>query len=403
MSKPIPTGNFTFLDRSEIDTIAEQIRTNTYKLSKSKGFVFEVDIEYPRHLHDSHNDYPFLPEKLVVNDHTKLIPNLNNKKHYILNEHNLIQALKHGLILTNIHRILSFNQSNWLKEYIDFNTNLRTKAKNEFEKNFFKLMNNSVFGKTMENIRKRCNIEIPNDSDGKATLKRLNVIISNPNYREPMTVKNSNINVFSYTKTKIFYNKPIYERDQILDLSKTLMYQFHYSYMKTKFKDIQALYSDTDSIIYHIKTGDFYQDIASDIKEWFDSSAYLEPIGGIETGINKKQLGYFKDETGNDIISHFVAKISKSYTYKVNNEERSNNVLKGIVGAVRAKMISFKDYYDCIFNNDMKQVEQTTFERKDHVVKTVTRTKLALESSDNKRFVCDNKVSTLALGHYKIN
>ena len=121
-----------------------------------KGKVFEVDIDYPQSLHNEDNDYPFLPERL--ND--KLTPNLQNKRYYILNEHNLIQAVKHGLKLVRIHRILTFDQIPWLKTYIDFNTNLRAQSKNAFEKDFFKLMNNSVFGKTMENSRKRCNCKI---------------------------------------------------------------------------------------------------------------------------------------------------------------------------------------------------------------------------------------------------
>ena len=312
-----------------------------------------------------------------------------------MNEHNLIQALKHGLKLVRIHRILTFDQSCWLKQYIDLNTNLRAQSKNPFEKDFFKLMNNSVFGKTMENIRKRCDLSILNDSNDYSTVRKLNSFISKPNYKEPVQITNSKINIFQFTKTKIYYNKPIYVGAQILDLSKTLMYQFHYEYMKKKFNNIQALYSDTDSIIYHMKTEDFYKDISSDINEWFDTSGYEVSKGDIELNANKKVLGKFKDETSDQVISHFCANRSKSYSFKVNNEEVSKNTLKGIVKAVRTKMITFEDYFNCVFKNEVKSVEQTRFETDEHVIRTVTRTKIALESTDDKRVVLEDKVSTL--------
>ena len=164
------------------------------------------------------------------------------KKYYITNEHNLLQALKHGLKLIRIHRILSFKQSQWLKTYIDLNTSFRTNAKNDFEKDFFKLMNNAVFGKTMESIKKRCNLEILNDNSDELTMKKLNAIASKPNYKEPLTIPNSRINIFKFTKTKVYYNKPIYIGAQILDLSKTLMYQFHYEYMKRSLPPKEEIY-----------------------------------------------------------------------------------------------------------------------------------------------------------------
>ena len=118
------------------------------------GYYLEVDVDYPEELHNLHNDLPFMPERMKINGVEKLTPSLTDKKRYIIHIRALDQALKHGLILKKVHRVLSFEQRAWLKPYIDFNTDLRTKAKNDFEKDFFKLMNNSVFGKTMENQRK---------------------------------------------------------------------------------------------------------------------------------------------------------------------------------------------------------------------------------------------------------
>ena len=151
MSQPLPTGGFKWVDvnPNEISELA----TRTYK-----GYVLEVDVSYPKDLHDSHNDLPFMCEKMEINGVEKLIPNLMDKKNYVIHIQALNQALQHGLRLDRIHRAIEFNQLPWLKTYIDFNTQLRTAAKNDFEKDFFKLMNNSVFGKTMENIRKHRNI-----------------------------------------------------------------------------------------------------------------------------------------------------------------------------------------------------------------------------------------------------
>ena len=121
---------------------------------KGQGCILEVDLEYPEELHDLHNEYPLAPERLEINKVWKLIPNLNNKISYVLQYKNLKLYESLGMKVTKIHRGIKFEESPWLKSYTDMNTNLRTEAKNEFEKDFFKLMNNSVFGKTMENIRK---------------------------------------------------------------------------------------------------------------------------------------------------------------------------------------------------------------------------------------------------------
>ena len=131
--------------------------------SRGRGCIHEVDLEYPKKLHDLHNEYPLAPERIEINKVEKLIPNLNEKKKYVLHHKNLKQYLDLGLKLTKIYRGISFDEKAWLKPYIEFNTNLRSKAQNEFEKEFFKLMNNSVFGKTMENIRNRVNIRLVNN------------------------------------------------------------------------------------------------------------------------------------------------------------------------------------------------------------------------------------------------
>ena len=153
MSQPLPTGGFKWVDVNP-NKISE-LATRT-----DKGYVLEVDVSYPRELHNSHNDLEFMCERMEINGVEKLVPNLRDKKNYIIHIQALNQALQHGLRLDRIHRPIEFDQSPWLKIYIDFNTQLRTAASNDFEKDFFKLMNNSVFGKTMENIKKHRNIKL---------------------------------------------------------------------------------------------------------------------------------------------------------------------------------------------------------------------------------------------------
>ena len=145
MSQPLPTGGFRWVD-IEPNEISE-LATRT-----DKCYILEVDVSYPAELHNPHNDLPFMCERMEINGVEKLVPNLRDKKGYIIHIRALNRALKHGLILDRIHQAIEFDQSAWMKPYIDFNTQHRTKAKNDFEKDFFKLMNNSVFGKTMENI-----------------------------------------------------------------------------------------------------------------------------------------------------------------------------------------------------------------------------------------------------------
>ena len=153
MSQPLPTGEFKWVDIENIKGGARELKRTIDMMVRNSnrgyGYVLEVDVKYPKELHDHHNDLPFMCEKIRVNGVEKLVPNLQDKKNYVIHVKALKQALDHGLVLEKLH----FKQSAWMKEYIDFNTRLRTVAKNNFEKDFYKLMNNSVFGKTMENIR----------------------------------------------------------------------------------------------------------------------------------------------------------------------------------------------------------------------------------------------------------
>ena len=157
MSQKLPVNGFKWInDVSEID---EELIRN-YDENSDKGHILEVDVKYPKKLHHLHSDLPFLPKRMKIDKCKKLVCNLRNKKKYVVHIRSLKQSLNHRLKLKKVHRIIGFNQEAWLKNYIDMNTELRKIAKNDFEKDFFKLMNNAVFGKTMENVRKHRDIKL---------------------------------------------------------------------------------------------------------------------------------------------------------------------------------------------------------------------------------------------------
>ena len=197
----------------------------------------------------------------------KLVCNLFNKKKYVAHINTLKQALNHGLKLEKIHRVIEFNQEAWLKPYIDMNTELRKEAKNDFEKDLFKLMNNSVFGKTMENIRKHRDIKLVKTDNKRSKL------VSEPNYHT-INLISEDLSIIEMKKNKVKMNKPIYLGLSILEISKTLMYEIWYDYMKPKYNNDVKCYMYTDSFIINIKTNDFYKDISNDVENRFDTSNY---------------------------------------------------------------------------------------------------------------------------------
>ena len=280
MSQSLPTGGFRWVKcDGNPNAIVEKL------VNSDLGYLLEVDVSYPKELHDYHNDLPFMRAKMKINGVEKLVPNLYYKCKYIIHIRALKQALDHGLVLERIHRCIEFKQSPWMKEYIDFNTNLRTAAKNDFEKDFYKLMNNSVFGKTKENIRRHRNIKLVNNQDDYLKIVML------PNFKSG-TLLGPDLMGCEMGKVKAVMKKPVYLGQAILDLSKLIMYEFHYNEMLSKYSDLKLCYMDTDSLIYSIGTEDFYKDIANDVKTRFDTSCY--PNDGsrpLPVGKNKKVIG----------------------------------------------------------------------------------------------------------------
>ena len=409
MSQALPTGGFKWLPPKQI----EKINLGKYTENSEKGMILEVDLEYPTELHNSHNDYCVAAEKFCVTKNMlspyckqilekfnitigqvkKLIPTLADKQKYVLHYRNLQLYLDLGLKLKKVHRVLMFNQSPWLKQYIDFNTQKRTHAKNSFEKDFFKLMNNSVFGKTMENIRKRVDVRLVTSKE------KLSKLASKPTYVSSK-IFNENLVAVHKIKETLTLNRPAYIGMCILDLSKTLMYDFHYNYIKHKYGNkAKLLFTDTDSLTYVIETKDAYKDFFKD-KSKFDNSDYPENSPYFNK-TNKKVIGKFKDEAAGIPITEFVGLRSKMYSYVKDNEQTARTA-KGIKKQVIRKNITHDNYIDVLFNNKQIMHTMKTIRSEKHQLGSFELNKISLSCFDDKRFIHENSITSYAYGHYKI-
>ena len=395
ISMKLPTHGFKWLTNGEMEKL---YNNQVVQVWEKTPCILDVDLEYPDKLHDLHNDYPFCPERVKCkNGVEKLIANLRNKTNYIIHYKNLIQCLKAGMKLKKIYRGIKFVESEWMKPYIEKNTNLRAKAKNNFEKDFFKLMNNSVFGKTMGNIRNRVNVKLVN------TKEKLKKLVAKPNFKSQKIFSENLVSVHM-KKTSLTMNKPVYLGMCILDLSKTIMYDFHYNYIKPKYGDkAKLLISDTDSLMYEIETEDFYKDISGDVKDRFDTNDYPENHpSGIPTGKNKKVLGMMKDEAAGKIIKEFVGLRAKLYSYKMYEGVEEIKKCKGIKKQVVKSSISHEDYKTCLTTGKEQLRKQNILRSYNHEVYTEEVNKIALSAQDDKRYILSDGIHTLAWGHYKI-
>ena len=381
MSQPLPYKEFKWVNPK--DFTHEKILD--LKPDAPEGFIFEVDLEYPHHLHDSHQEYPLAPEPLEIKESmlsthakhmlqerkytpsTKLAPNLFNKTKYVTHYRNLQFYLQKGLKLQKIHKVLQFQQAPWLEPYIAFNTNKRKNAKSTFEKSFFKLLNNAVFGKMIENLRKRRNIELCNKP------VRAEKIVASPLYTD-YKIFDENLAAVERVKGSILMNRPVYVGFTILELAKLLMYQFHYNHIKETYKDkAQLLFTDTDSLTYHITTPNIYEDMKKD-QHLFDTSDYPQdhPLFSI---VNKKVIGKFKDELNGRYIFEFVGLKAKMYSIK--SEDGEKKTAKGVSKSYVKKKLSHKHYLDTLKNLTVEIAQQTRIAQAKHQLYTINQNQIS--------------------------
>ena len=240
-SKKLPVYNFEWI--KETSQFNEDF-IKTYNEESDEEYFLEVDVQYLENIHELHNDLPFLSERMKIENVEKLAANLHDKTEYVMHIRNSKQELNNGLVLKKVHRVIKFNRNSWLKPYIDIKTELRKKAKKDLEKHYFRLMNNVVFGKTMENVRKDRDIKLA------ATERRRNYLVSEPNFH----TKNfftENLLAIEMKITEILMNKLVCLGLSILELSKILIFEFWYDYVKPKYGEKAKLcYMDTDVSSY---------------------------------------------------------------------------------------------------------------------------------------------------------
>ena len=248
----------------------------------------------------------------------------------------------------------------------------------------------------MENIRNRVDIKLVNNK------KRAEKLSAKPNFNH-CNIFSEDLIAIHMKKTNLDFDKPVYLGMCILDLSKTLMYDFHYNYIKRKYGDkAKLLFTDTDSLMYEIQTEDFYKDISADVKHRFDTSDYPpNHPSGIPSGFNKKVLGMFKDEAGGKVIDEFVGLRANLYSYKM-LEGKESKKCKGVKKSVVKKSIVHEDYKKCLFTGKEQLGKMNVIRSYMHEVYTGKVNKIALSPSDDKRHILVDLRHTLALGHYRI-
>ena len=276
MSQPLPVGGLRFATEEEISKIDVN--------NLAKGFL-NVDLEYPDELHDLHNNFLCAPEHIGERNNRRLISGLNYKIGYWVHYRLLETYLRLGLKVKKINDIIFFEEKSFIKAYIEKNTKLCQESLSKIKKDVYKLKNNSVYGKTMESVPKCKNIKVLNMEDSVSVLKN----IAFPTFKDITEFPGYSLGLAHHLKGDTLMNKPIFTGNTVLDLSKKVMYEFFYDYIKPKWGDkAKLLFTDTDSFRLEIETEDVYKDVSNDVDQWFDTSNYpKDHLSGITAGVNK--------------------------------------------------------------------------------------------------------------------
>lgn len=403
------------------------------------GYFIEGDFMCPNQHHDSQNDYPCFPEnKVVTNDmlsplmkkerefletnmnikcpeESKLIPNLHPKTDYVVHINALKLYLEQGWEVVNIKRVLKFRQCAWMKPYIDLCMEERKKATDsgdDFGKQFFKDMANIVYGKTMENVRNRINMELVVDEN------RLQKLVNKPTIKHCEKINHEGLHTIQLSRLKLTLNKPIYVGVAVLNLSKYLMYDFFYNTLRVLYPTCRMIYTDTDSLLVLIETEDVYKDIRDHklLRDTMDLSNFPvnHPVfeGMSEDKIKDAQVrnqrnGAFKCEMKGKYLKEVVCLKSKMYS-AIDDDEYQKSTAKGVNAIIQSEL-RHDNYKRCKFHNyngsDMVQratMFNFTVDSKHNIFLTQMR-KTTLSCSDDKRYYLDNGIDTLAHGHFQIN
>lgn len=312
---------------------------------------------------------------------------------------NLKQCLKAGLKLKKVHRALRFSQSQWLKPYIDLNTELRNKATNEFYRDCFKLKINSVFGKTIENVDKRVNVTLKSHWERIGRRHGAEQLIALPHFKE-VTVFGENLVAVHFKKTHVIYDKPIFVGFSILDISKTIIYDFYYTFIKNKYENrVSLLYTDTDSLILEVFTQNFYDDMKLNIDK-FDTSNYAKTKLH-DMPITNSIIGKMKDEFAGIPIVAYYGTAAKTYCIKLPDKDILK--AKGITNKAVKKNLTATMYQSVVDGGtDKIFCQMYVFKSRLHTIFTELCNKIALSAHDDKRYAISGSNKTLAWGNREI-
>ena len=400
LSRSLPVGDFRWMTTEEISSF------DPFTLTPDSpyGFILECDLSYPTHLHSDHNDLPLAPEKISVDPTDwspytssaaktsgipikkggkKLIPHLGRRQNYVLHYQNLKFYLEQGMILEKIHRGLTFTQSKWMKPFIDFNTDQRKKAKNEFETNFWKLMSNSTYGKLLQDPGRYNNIKM----------------VSRPGFKR-IIFYNKRFAGIEMKKDFVYLNKPIIAGFTVLELSKLHVYKFHYLYIKKLYGDqCELLFTDTDSLVYKVSDPEFDNDVYTN-RQYFDLSNY-SPNNPLYDASNHRLRGTFKNDFPRDPVVAFVGTRSKMYV-TLHASQIEIKKAKGLPRSVVSNM-KFGEYLQALQTEEKPNYYTFYAIRSNlHVLQTRKHAKKWLCPFDDKRYVLSDGINTLAHGHFKI-
>ena len=367
------------------------------------GYFIEIDLKYPDNIKQKTKNFPFAPMNKKINpdsfsdymkeikpdnyiQSSKLICDWSDKKNYLIHYRMLKFYIRHGMIVDKVHNIIIFKQSNWLEKYINFNTQKRNKAKNDFEKDFYKLLNNAFYGKTMENVRNRLKIKFIKKDDYKEIINHQSKLTFNGIHKSY-----ENCDSYTFKQNEVLIDKPIDLGFAVLELSKLHMYEAYYDILQPYFgqENIHLHYIDTDSFILSVNTKDIIEDLKN-LEDIFDFSN-LDKNHELFSNKNKKVIGKFKIETPKNIfIDEFVVLRSKMYAFRCKNEEEDKNKLKGISKA-QSKNIKFEEYKICLEGEELENESiNYILKSSNHNIYMQGIKKTALSIFDDKRCYINN-------------
>ena len=413
MCLPLPTHNFRWVDLNADSRFQDATAIQDFESDGPTGVFLEVDLEYPSSLHEDHNDLPLAPEKITVTrEHlspfqaqladdlnlnlggVKLVTQLTPKKKIVLHIKNLQQYLRLGLVLTKVHRVLEFNQSAWLKPYIEKNIEGRRLATCQHMKNFFKLMINCIYGKCVEDVLNYRDINICLEAD------KFDSLVSSPLFQKA-SIHSENFVTVEMQKAIHKMDRPRYVGITILALAKVELYKFHYDVMKKKFKDSRLLFTDTDSLSYHI-THPPTVDVFAELKETgcVDFSNFPPEHAHFSKEFELVP-GKWKDENSGTCVREFVGLRSKMYSFLYENGGVKSTA-KGVQKNFQIQHLNHEEYKRVLFNLTMTHVENINIRTNGHhQLFTVKTTKIGLNPLNDKRYITSDGES-LAFGHCKI-